>query len=86
MREFSKVKQEPNKFQEDSAICAKINGYDYLECSAKTKKDIRDVFKTATKAMLQTKKGKRRRDAVYFKMVELVLQNFVLINLICLSC
>ena len=66
MREFSKVKQEPNKFQEDSAICAKINGYDYLECSAKRKKDMRDVFKIVIKATLQTKKGKRRRNAVDF--------------------
>ena len=28
-REFSKLKQEPDKFQEASAICAKINGYHY---------------------------------------------------------
>lgn len=34
--------------QEASAICSKTNGYDYLECSAKTKKDVRDVFKAAT--------------------------------------
>ena len=37
-REFSKLKQEPDKFQEASANCAKINGYDYLKCSTKTKK------------------------------------------------
>ena len=30
------MKEEPDKFQEARAICAKINGYDYWECSAKT--------------------------------------------------
>ena len=39
-REFSKLKQEPDKFQEASAICAKINGYHYLKWSAKKEQEI----------------------------------------------
>ena len=59
------MKQEPDKFQEASAICAKINGYDCLECSAETKKDIWDVFKTATKAMRQSKKRKKKGCSIF---------------------
>ena len=38
---------------------AQINAYSYLECSAKTKEGVRDVFETATRAALQTKKKKK---------------------------
>ena len=60
-RELTKMKQEPVKFEEAKAICEKINGYEYLECSAKTKEGVRDVFKTATTAALQTKKRKKKK-------------------------
>ncbi|XP_020631472.1 ras-like GTP-binding protein RHO [Orbicella faveolata] len=60
-RELIKMKQEPVKFEEAKSICEKINGYDYLECSAKTKEGVRDVFKTATTAALQTKKRKKKK-------------------------
>ena len=37
----------------------KINAYSYLECSAKTKEGVREVFETATRAALQVKKKKK---------------------------
>ena len=42
----------------------KIGAYTYLECSAKTNEGVRDVFETATRAALQTKRKKKRMCAV----------------------
>lgn len=36
------------------------DAFGYLECSAKTKDGVREVFETATRAALQVKKKKRR--------------------------
>ena len=41
-------------------MCEKINGYVYLECSAKTMEGVRDVFETAARAALTTKPAKPR--------------------------
>ena len=60
-RELSKMKQEPVKFDDANAICEKIGGRAYLECSAKTKEGVREVFKMATKAALLTKKRKKKK-------------------------
>ena len=59
-RELSKVKQEPVKSEEGSLICERIKAYAYLECSAKTKEGVRDVFTTATKAALTGNSGKEK--------------------------
>ena len=59
-QELSKMKQEPVKSMEGSAMAEKISAYAYLECSAKTKEGVREVFECATKAALQQKKKKRR--------------------------
>ncbi|KAK3104049.1 hypothetical protein FSP39_023995 [Pinctada imbricata] len=58
-RELMKMKQEPVRPEEGRAQAEKINAYGYLECSAKTKEGVREVFETATRAALQTKKKKR---------------------------
>ena len=50
--ELSKMKQEPVKSEEGSLICERIKAYAYLECSAKTREGVRDVFATAAKAAL----------------------------------
>ena len=61
-RELSKTKQEPVKSEEGSLVCERIKAYAYLECSAKTKEGVRDVFTTATKATLTEKIWKKKRN------------------------
>ena len=51
-RGSSKMKQEPVKSEEGSLICERIKAYAYLECSAKTREGVRDVFETAARAAL----------------------------------
>ena len=43
-----------------SAMADTVRAYAYLECSAKTREGVRDVFITATRAALQKKKRKAR--------------------------
>uniref|UniRef100_A0A182NMI3 Uncharacterized protein n=1 Tax=Anopheles dirus TaxID=7168 RepID=A0A182NMI3_9DIPT len=59
--ELSKMKQEPVKPQEGRAMAEKINAFAYLECSAKSKEGVREVFETATRAALQVKKKKKSK-------------------------
>ncbi|KAM9063736.1 LOW QUALITY PROTEIN: rho-related GTP-binding protein RhoB [Sarcophilus harrisii] len=54
--ELARMKQEP-VVTEDSRAMASIQAYDYLECSAKTKEGVREVFETATRAALQKRYG-----------------------------
>ncbi|XP_015435327.1 PREDICTED: ras-like GTP-binding protein Rho1 isoform X3 [Dufourea novaeangliae] len=61
IKELSKMKQEPVKPEEGRAMAEKINAFAYLECSAKSKEGIREVFETATRAALQVKKKKKGR-------------------------
>ncbi|CAG2240525.1 RHOA [Mytilus edulis] len=58
-RDLMKMKQEPVRPEDGRAMAEKINAYGYLECSAKTKEGVREVFETATRAALQTKKKKK---------------------------
>jgi Ras family protein A len=58
-RELMKMKQEPVRPEEGKAVAEKINAFAYLECSAKTKDGVRQVFETATRAALQTKKKRK---------------------------
>ena len=59
-RELSKMKQEPVKSEEGSLMCERIKAYAYLECSAKTKEGVRDVFTTAARAALADDKRKAK--------------------------
>lgn len=59
------MKQEPVKPEEGRAMAEKINAFAYLECSAKTKEGVRDVFETATKAALAVKKKKRSKCVIF---------------------
>ena len=47
------MKQEPVKPEEGRTMAEKINAFAYLECSAKSKEGVREVFETATRAALQ---------------------------------
>ena len=60
-RELSKMKQEPVKSEDGSLMCERIKAYAYLECSAKTKDGVRDVFTTAARAALMTKERRDKR-------------------------
>ena len=53
------MKQEPVKPEEGRAMAEKINAFAYLECSAKSKEGVREVFETATRAALQVRLGFR---------------------------
>ena len=57
-RELQKSKQEPVKTEDGRAMSEKIGAYAYLECSAKMNDGVREVFETATRAALQTKRKK----------------------------
>ncbi|CAD5112627.1 DgyrCDS1843 [Dimorphilus gyrociliatus] len=63
-RELMKMKQEPVRSDEGKGMADRISAFAYLECSAKTKEGIREVFETATRAALQVKKKKRNRCCV----------------------
>jgi len=58
--ELQKMKQEPVKIEQGREMSEKINAFDYLECSAKSKEGVRVVFETATRAALQVKKKKKK--------------------------
>lgn len=53
--------QEPVKPEEGRDMANRISAFGYLECSAKTKDGVRDVFEMATRAALQVRKRKKRR-------------------------
>ncbi|XP_074751671.1 rho-related GTP-binding protein RhoB isoform X1 [Athene noctua] len=50
--ELARMKQEPVRTEDGRAMAIRIQAYDYLECSAKTKEGVREVFETATRAAL----------------------------------
>ena len=53
IKELGKTKQEPVKPEEGRTIAEKIDAFAFLECSAKSKEGVREVFETATRAALQ---------------------------------
>ena len=54
------MKQEPVKPEDGHTMAEKINACAYIECSAKTKDGVREVFEAATRAALQAKKKKKK--------------------------
>ncbi|XP_078384700.1 ras-like GTP-binding protein RHO isoform X2 [Oculina patagonica] len=70
-KELSKIKQEPVRSEEGSLVYETINAYAYMECSAKTREGVRDVFETAAKAALKKKKTWRKVHARFFKIFKL---------------
>lgn len=55
------ILQEPVRSEEGRDMANRISAFGYLECSAKTKEGVREVFEMATRAGLQVRKNKRRR-------------------------
>jgi len=60
-RELAQMKQEPVKTEEGHLTADKISAFAYIECSAKSKEGVRDVFETATRAAMQVKRNKNRK-------------------------
>ncbi|XP_063286849.1 transforming protein RhoA-like isoform X3 [Pelobates fuscus] len=53
-------KQEPVKPEDGREMANRINAFGYLECSAKTKDGVQEVFEMATRAALQVQKHKKK--------------------------
>ncbi|RNA04686.1 ras-like GTP-binding Rho1 [Brachionus plicatilis] len=58
-KELMKLRQEPVRSEQGRAMADKIGAYAYIECSAKTKEGVRQVFESATRAALHSKKSKK---------------------------
>jgi hypothetical protein len=89
------MKQEPVKPEEGRAMAEKINEVAYLECSAKSKEGVREVFETATRAALQVswKKGRGGgsfpifvRKLEYCEILHILDSEFDIFFLICKMC
>jgi len=61
IKELEKMKQRPVSPEEGRAMAEKMNAYGYLECSAKTKEGVNEVFETATRAALSCRRRKRSK-------------------------
>ncbi|XP_077567722.1 ras-like GTP-binding protein RHO [Stigmatopora nigra] len=61
---LSRLKLEPVRPEDGRAMAARIGAHDYLECSARTKDGIWEVFETAARAAFQKKKSGRGRSLV----------------------
>ncbi|XP_068955321.1 transforming protein RhoA-like isoform X2 [Petaurus breviceps papuanus] len=63
-RELAKKKQEPVQPEEGREMANRIGTFGYVECSAKTKDGVREVFEMATRAALQARRGRRKSDCL----------------------
>ncbi|KAK2488802.1 hypothetical protein MC885_002538 [Smutsia gigantea] len=58
--EYSTPLSEPVKPEEGRDMANRIGAFGYMECSAKTKDGVREVFEMATRAALQARRGKKK--------------------------
>jgi len=56
--ELKKMGQKPVSYEEGQMVAMKIVAHSYIECSAKSKDNVREVFETATRAGLAIRKKK----------------------------
>lgn len=61
LQKLHEMKRKPVTSQEGQSMAEKIHAFAYMECSAKTKEGVEEVFETATRAALQVKKGKKEK-------------------------
>jgi Ras family protein A len=60
IQDLARMNQRPVSRQEGLAVAQKIGAQGYVECSAKSGDGVREVFQTATRAALTTKKSKSK--------------------------
>merc|ERR1711970_126751 len=68
-RQLAEMKQTPVTEEDGLAMAEKIKAAKYLECSAKTKEGVREVFEAAIRAAIYTKKGKRKKLKEYCRVL-----------------
>ena len=61
LQELGKTKQQPVSVEEGRAMGERIKAFTYLECSARTKEGVRQVFEAANRAALSKNTAKKRR-------------------------
>ncbi|XP_075430213.1 transforming protein RhoA-like isoform X1 [Ascaphus truei] len=59
-KELTKMKQEPVKPEEGWDMANRIGAFRYMECSAKMKDGVKEVFEMAARAALQARHGKKK--------------------------
>lgn len=60
--ELERQKQSPVRYEEGRAMAERIGAAAYVECSARTKEGIREVFETATReALKKSRKSKGKK-------------------------
>ncbi|KAF0989435.1 hypothetical protein HZS_3178 [Henneguya salminicola] len=64
IEELAKSSQTPVKPEEGSDMRNQICALDYVECSAKTKENVKHVFETATRAALSVKRKKTKASCI----------------------
>ena len=61
IKRLHEMKLEPVTSQEGQAMAKEIQAFAYIECSAKSKEGVKEVFETAARAALQVKKRKKEK-------------------------
>ena len=54
------MKQEPVKLEDGRTMAEKIDAFDYIECSAKRKEGVKEVFDTAARIAMIEKIMKKK--------------------------
>ncbi|KAM9666483.1 transforming protein RhoA-like isoform 1-T1 [Trichechus inunguis] len=65
-QEPAKMKQEPVKPEEGRDTANRIGAFWYMECSAKTKDGVREVFEMATRVTLKARLGQKKSGGLVF--------------------
>ena len=65
LKELRRVNQIPVKSEDAQSVANEINAFAYLECSAKTKDGVREVFEMAARAKPRAQKKPRRSCCVF---------------------
>jgi len=60
IEELKKVHQKPVTYEEGKAVADQIGAYKYMECSARERDGVNEVFECATRAALTVQKKKKK--------------------------